>query len=153
MITIKNTQRSVKLPITQIKTQVQKMLASVGYPDYDVSLWFTSNATIRNYNKRFRGKDKPTDILSFPFHDLKPGQNVVTKMPDECNLGDIIISVAYAKKDCQTTWKRTFAQHLPHLLVHGIVHLLGYDHQTEPEYHKMHAFEQKLLKAISRKSN
>jgi len=150
MITIKNTQRSTKLSATRIKTQVQAMLATAGYPDYDVSIWFTSNATIRRYNKQFRNKDKPTDILSFPFHDLKPGERLNAQTPDERNLGDIIISVAYAQKDCKITWKRTFEQHLPHLLAHGIAHLLGHDHQTDAEYQKMHIFEQKLIKGISR---
>jgi probable rRNA maturation factor len=148
MITIKNTQRSAKLSVSRIKTQVQEMLATAGYPDYDVSIWFTTDATIRRYNKQFRGKDKPTDILSFPFHDLKPGQKLSAQTPDERNLGDIIISVAYAQKDCQKTWKRTFPQHVPHLIAHGISHLLGYDHQNDAEYQKMHTFEQRLLKDI-----
>lgn len=125
------------------------MLISLGYEDFDLGIWLTTNRTIKNYNKRFRKKDKATDILSFPYHpSLKPGNKVIIKEPEDKNLGDIIISLEYAKTDAQQQDK-TLAQLLNILLAHGITHLLGYDHKTDEEYKKMQKIEKKLLNTLS----
>lgn len=124
------------------------MLEVLGYKDFDVGILLTTNATIKRYNQIFRKKDKPTDILSFPFHtEIKPGQKIQAKTPEEKNLGDIIISLEYVAQKAGELG-RTFDQHLRILLAHGIAHLLNYDHQTDQEFKKMMQIEKKLLDVL-----
>lgn len=145
MITIKNSQRKIDIDVVCIESHVQKMLDVIGCGDFDLGIWFTTNKTIRQYNKKYREKDAPTDILSFPYHkDLKPGQKIIAREPDDKNLGDIIISLERARGDAQALG-RPFHQHIDVLLAHGIAHLLGYDHKTDREYEQMRGIEKKLL--------
>ena len=146
MILIKNKVKKIKINTDQIKKSVTAMLRSLNYQDFDIGILFTTNQTIRKYNKKYQKKDKATDILSFPYYtDLKPDQKIQATEPEDKNLGDIIISLEYAKKDASEL-KQSLYEHLKTLLAHGIAHLLGYDHKTEKEYQIMHAFELKLLK-------
>ncbi len=148
MILIKNTQRKIKFNVNNIKNQVSHILTLVEHPDFDVNFWFTTNKTIRKFNKKFRKKDKPTDIISFPFYpELKPGEKIKPKLKDDKNLGDIIISLEFCQKD-SIKLNIPFEKYLLRIIVHGIVHLIGYDHITEAQYKKMHKFEQKILKTI-----
>ncbi len=145
MILIKNTQRKIKINTKKIKDDVEKMLHVLGYQDFDLGIWFTTNQTIQRYNKKYRKKDKPTDILSFPYHtDLKPGQEIKVKEDEDKNLGDLIISLEFAQKDVKKL-KKSIVEHLQILLVHGIAHLLGYDHKTQKKYRQMQKFENMLL--------
>ena len=149
MITIKNTQRTFKVSNKKITQLASTMLKTLGYDNFDLGIWFTTNKTIHRYNKEYRGKDKPTDILSFPYHtELKPGDKIVVHEPDDKNLGDLIISLEYVQKDAPKTWGRTFDEHLTALLAHGITHLLGYDHETDEEFAVMQKVENKLLRAV-----
>lgn len=146
MIIIKNSQRSIPVKINAIRQAVECMLERAGYPDFDINILLTTDATIRRYNKRFRHKDKPTDILSFPFYpELKAGESIRATTSDEKNLGDVIISVAYAQKDAQKIGRELNA-HMIRLCAHGIAHVLGYDHETDADWAKMQKFESKLLK-------
>ncbi len=151
MISIRNTQKTVALSTTQIKRTVEKMLSAAGYKGFDIGLWLTTNKTIRNYNKTFRKKDKPTDILSFPYHEsLKPGEKIKVYADEDKNLGDLIVSVEFVLKDAPTRWERSFDDHMDALLAHGIAHLLNYDHQTDAEFAQMQKIERKLLKSIDK---
>ena len=136
MIKIKNSQRKIKINLSKIKGVSQVMLNELGYGDFDLGIWFTTNKTIRNYNKKYRNKDKATDILSFAYHELKPGEKIIPKSEEDKNLGDLIISLEYIKKERLTI-----------LLAHGITHLLGYDHETDREFYIMQRVEKRLLKA------
>ena len=147
MILIKNYQRKIKVDEKQMHAKAQKMLGMLGYQDFDLGIFLTTNKTIRKFNKQFRNKDKPTDVLSFPYHDyLKPGQTIHPTSPEDKNLGDIIISLEYAQKDAAKTWNRNFSEHLIALLAHGIAHLIGYDHLTDNQFKQMLKIEHKLLK-------
>lgn len=154
MIIIKNRQRKIKVDIKDLHAKTQKMLGvlsnkDANYQDFDLGIMLTTNKTIRKFNKQFRGKDKPTDILSFPFHDyLKPGQKIKIKSPEDKNLGDLIISLEFAQKDAAITWNRKLNEHLIALLAHGIAHLLGYDHITDQEFDKMLKIERMLLRSV-----
>jgi len=150
MIILKNTQRSIKIPTSNLKRDAQAILDALGYPNFDLSIWITTNATIRRYNRDFRGKDKPTDILSFPFHaDAQPNKKIVTQVPEEMNLGDLIVSAQKVLADADE-YNMLFSTRLRELLVHGICHLLGYDHITDDDYEIMHAKEQELLKRLEK---
>ncbi len=148
MITIKNSQRSIPVKINALRQAVECMLERAGYSDFDINILLTTDATIRRYNKQFRHKDKATDILSFPFYpELKAGGPIRATTPDEKNLGDLIISVAYAQKDAQKIG-RELNIHLIRLCAHGIAHVLGYDHETDADWAKMQKFEAKLLEGF-----
>lgn len=148
MITVKNSQKKIKINITKLKADAQKILNILNYSDFDLGIRLTTDATIHKYNREYRGKDKATDILSFSnYPDLKPGKRIRAKKQEEKNLGDLIIAPAYAKKDA-TNWNQTLEQHLQMLLVHGICHLLGYDHIKDEDYKIMHRKELIILKKL-----
>jgi len=147
MISIKTTQRRIHIDTEQIQKQLYAMLAALNYESFDLGVWFTTNTTIRSYNKIYRQQDKVTDILSFPYHpELIPGDRIVIHEPEDKNLGDLILSPAYIART-HHKWNRTFDKHLTILLVHGVAHLLGYDHETNEEYAQMQIIEKQLLEA------
>ncbi len=153
MITINNRQRKIKVNIKAMEHQLNVMLQALGYLNFDVGVLLTTNATIRKYNRDYRHKDKATDILSFPYHtELKTGKKIKVQYPEDKNLGDMIISLEYVKKDAPKTWGRSFDKHLTHLLAHGLAHLLNYDHQTDEEFVVMQKVEKKLLKTVHKHS-
>jgi probable rRNA maturation factor len=148
MITIKNTQRKISIDVNRLKQDAQTILDALDYSDFDLGIWLTSNAMIRKYNKEYRHKDKPTDVLSFPYHDtLKAGQRIKIKDDEDRNLGDLILAPEYIQNDLPK-WETTFEKHLQRLLVHGICHLLGYDHIEDKDYKVMHKKEIELLSKL-----
>ena len=148
MITVRNTQRTIAIDTDQLEHKAQKMLAAIGYDRFDLYIWLTTNKTIRHYNAQFRHKNSATDILSFPYHPYHaPGTPIIAQEEEDYNLGDIIISLEYVRKNAPQ-WQQTFAQRMDILLAHGIAHLLNYDHQTDSEYEQMQHIERKLLKSI-----
>lgn len=149
MILIKNRQRRYPVDTKAISRTVRTVLEALGYETCDIGLWFTTNRTIAQYNKQYRHKSGPTDILSFPYHTaLKAGEKIQVKSPDDANLGDILISMEFVQKNKR--WADTPEKdRLPILLVHGICHLLGYDHENDQDYAIMHKEEQKLLELIT----
>ncbi|KAG0320465.1 hypothetical protein BGZ99_004497 [Dissophora globulifera] len=134
MILLKNTQSILKLPARTVKTQIQLLLTAAGYRDWDIGVCLMSNKAIQQLNSEYRGKDKPTDILSFPFAEaVRPGVLPVPRSEDDKNLGDIFISIRYVKKWCIDN-NVDMQERLPVLYAHGICHLLGYDHQDDKDY-------------------
>lgn len=153
MILLKNMQKKIKIDQKFIKNQVQKVLDLLNYPDFDVNIWLTTNATIKNFNKKFMAKNKPTDIISFPFYtELKPGEKIKAQTPEDQNLGDIIISLEYCLKDSKKL-NLDFKIYLIRIIVHGLVHLLGYDHITDQDYNVMHKVEENILKKLFKDIN
>ncbi len=149
MITIKNTQHKIRVSTQRLRTQAAAMLTALGYADFDLGVWLTTNKTIRRYNKTFRSKDEPTDILSFPYHTtLRPGKKITVKQPDDKNLGDLIIALEYTKRDAATTWGCSLDERLTALLAHGIAHLLGHNHHTDAAFKQMQQLEAKLFKTV-----
>lgn len=148
MITIKNKQRSVAINIKELRTDAQIILDALKYSDFDLAIQLVPLKAMHDLNHYYRQQDKPTDILSFPFYpDIKAGKRIKATSQEEKNLGDIIICPAYVKSDLER-WNQDFKTRMKVLLVHGICHLLGYDHIKDADYKKMHAVEIKLLKKI-----
>jgi len=85
----------------------------------DIELLIVDNNTIKQLNKEYRGKDKPTDVLSFPLQDLE-------FMP----LGSIVISSDFAK-DASLKFNHSLKEEITLLFIHGLLHLLGYDHEID----------------------
>lgn len=150
VIILRITQRRIKIDNEWITMTADKIMSAAGYAGWGVGIWITTNKTIKQYNATYRHKDKPTDILSFPFYPkLKPGKRPKAVEPDDFYLGDIIISAERVEKDALDLHV-TFDERMTVLLVHGICHLLGYDHETEAQFRVMHAREEELLGALTR---
>lgn len=105
-----------------------------------VSLRIVSRAEMQVLNATYRGKDKPTNVLSFPCElDLQ-----IAKQLDDPPLGDIVICDAVVRDEAQQQ-KKTLHDHYAHMVCHGILHLCGYDHQTDSQAEEMEALEEQLL--------
>ena len=111
--------------------------AALGDETGDLVVLLTDDETVRDLNARFRGKDRPTNVLSFPAAD----------MPDTGDarpLGDIVLAYGVCADEAQAQGK-ALANHLTHLVVHGVLHLLGRDHEDEAEAEGMEAEERLIL--------
>lgn len=147
MITIKNEQ-TVPVPLEQLQKDAEIILKHLGYSDFDLGILLTTNVKMHEFNKKYRDKDKPTDILSFPFYpNLKAGERITPHSDEDKNLGDIIISPEYVQEDLER-WNQNFDQRMQVLLIHGICHLLGYDHISDDDYEIMKKKEQELYALV-----
>jgi probable rRNA maturation factor len=107
--------------------------------EFEVSVMLTDDAHIQELNRTWRGKDKPTNVLSFPAPE-QPGQGV----PGETGPRHIALAYETLVRESEDESKE-LAHHFAHLIVHGILHLLGYDHEVEDEADNMEALEVKAL--------
>ena len=107
----------------------------------EVSLVFTDDAAIREINAEWRGQDKATNVLSFPAFPLAPGG-----MPGPM-LGDIVVARETVEREAVDLGK-SFEEHLTHLLVHGFLHLFGYDHMETTQAEEMEALETRILASM-----
>jgi probable rRNA maturation factor len=103
----------------------------------EVSIVLADDSTIRSLNLDWRGIDKPTNVLSFPASAPHNGQGPRL-------LGDIVIAFETLERECVDE-HRIFLHHLAHLTVHGFLHLLGYDHETDEQAEEMEGLESKIL--------
>jgi len=107
-----------------------------------VAVALMDDRAIRKLNKSYRGKDKPTNVLSFAALDGgKPPRNQAWP------LGDIILALGTCRKEARTQ-RKSLEQHLAHLVIHGVLHLLGYDHEAEAEAERMEGLEIAALKRL-----
>jgi len=111
-------------------------LASEGAVGEGVSLLLTGDQAVRDLNRRFRRQDKPTNVLSFP-----APQN------PERFLGDVALAYGVCAREAAEQGK-PLAHHLQHLVAHGVLHLLGYDHLSDPEAEEMEALERQVLAGL-----
>src|SRR6185295_5224841 len=105
--------------------------------DVALAVMLTDDAAIRALNNQWRGLDKPTNVLSFPTPAALRGDSPV-------HLGDIAIAYETVAREAESEGK-PLAHHLSHLAVHGFLHLLGYDHESEPEAEAMERQERAIL--------
>lgn len=126
-----------------VDSVLQATLRELGFNNIDseLSLVFTNDADIREINAKWRHIDKPTNVLSFPAFALQPGQE-----PGEV-LGDIVIARETVEREAAEEDK-SFDDHLSHLVVHGLLHLMGYDHQNDDEAEQMETLERKILASL-----
>jgi len=104
----------------------------------ELSIAFADDATVRDLNRDYRGQDKPTNVLSFESGDEAdiPGEPLM--------LGDVVLARETCAREAVEA-EKTFADHLTHLVIHGVLHLLGYDHEVEAEAEEMEALEIAIL--------
>ena len=115
-------------------------VAALGSQAGGVVVLLTDDETVRDLNDRFRGKDKPTNVLSFPTAEM-PG--VVGAAP----LGDIVLAYGVCAREAEEQSK-TLTSHLTHLIVHGVLHLLGRDHEDDAEAEAMEGEERTILASL-----
>ncbi|MDE2486020.1 MAG: rRNA maturation RNase YbeY [Alphaproteobacteria bacterium] len=96
----------------------------------------TDDDAVRDLNARFRGQDKPTNVLSFP-----------AAANQEHHLGDVALAYGVCAREAVEQGK-TLGQHLQHLVAHGVLHLLGYDHMSDPEAQEMEGLERVVLAGL-----
>ena len=111
-----------------------------GLSNCSVNIKIVDNKEIENLNKKFRNKDRPTNVLSFTNKDIS---RRITN-----NLGDIAISYEYVERESKEQDKK-FDDHIVHMFIHGIYHILGFDHKDDPMADKMENKEIILLKKLN----
>lgn len=118
---------------------------------FDINIILTTDANIKKINKNYRGKDKATNVLSFPqFNFDKPvKKSELAIFPSDMSipLGDIILANQTIKREAKAEGKE-FEDHVIHLIVHGVLHLLGHDHMTDKDAKKMEKLELKVMEAL-----
>ena len=123
-------ERNFKPVITRLKSHLPKTKG-------DINVIFVDDKRIHRLNKSYRHKDEPTDVLSFSYLDRLDPSATPT-------LGEVFISVPTARKQAPL-YKNDLNQEIEKLIVHGVLHIFGYDHETEADYKVMVAFEKKIL--------
>lgn len=124
-------------------------LAAIGHlrpdagPEMELSVVLTDDAAIRDLNRAYRGRDQATNVLSFPASDVSPppGAGAPTL------LGDVVLSYQTVRAEADRQRKRP-ADHLAHLIVHGTLHLFGYDHEADDQAEAMERLEVAILRGI-----
>lgn len=128
-----------------VEAVVHKTLEIAGIDEpCEVSVLLTNDARIHELNRDYRGMDKPTDVLSFA---LEEDETVVLPPGFPRMLGDVIVSLDTIRRQA-AEHSKTPAQECAWALCHGVLHLLGYDHQTDEEEDEMRGREQEVLSAL-----
>ncbi len=139
---LNNRQPTQKLPLPRLRSVLLTILKELAIPDSDLDVTFVDDPTIRRYNRKFRGKDRATDVLSFPLWEPSEAKR------NGIFLGDILISTPTAKRQARERGEEWLGE-VVFLLIHGTLHLLGYDHEkTLKEAKIMRGLEKKLMKKL-----
>ncbi len=117
-------------------------------PDYaqsesliEIGIVFADDDFVQSLNKQYRSQNKPTNVLSFPLTQNHAGANAPIL------LGDVVLALQTIVREASEAGK-TLAAHTQHLIVHGVLHLLGHDHEAENEAKAMESLEIEILDAI-----
>lgn len=135
-IEIEDERWSAAVPDAEALVREAAEAALAGERGSQVSVLLTNDETVRQLNDRFRSKDAPTNVLSFPALENPEGF-----------LGDIALAFGVCEREASEQGK-TLAHHLQHLVAHGALHLVGYDHQTDAEAEAMEALEREILSGL-----
>ena len=126
-----------------LEDTARMVLAHFGYEKYlfEICLYLTGDAKIQKLNLEYRGKNNPTNVLSFE-GDLELSET------EPVLLGSIAIAYSYSFKEAEVA-KVSFKDHITHLFIHGMLHLLGYDHIEDEDFEKMKALEILFLEKLN----
>jgi len=122
-------------------------LAPSPWRDAGISVLLTDDSTLRQLNQMYRGRDAATNVLSFPQVDVDQDQHIGSVPGAELLLGDIALAFETVAREADDMGK-PLADHLRHLIVHGVLHLLGYDHVIDADATKMEAAETRVLAGL-----
>lgn len=141
-------------PLAEKAVTVALKFADIADADYEVTVLACNDARIAELNEEFRGKTSPTNVLSWPTYELAPetpGDPPEKDIPIEqfgpTSLGDIAISYEKVTEEAQNS-HIDVQNHIIHLLIHATLHLLGYDHQTDPDANRMEQLEVAALASL-----
>jgi probable rRNA maturation factor len=120
------------------------VLDRIGQEDASLTITFIRDRAMRELNRDYRGMDKPTDVLSFAYHEAEDG---IAELGAQRHLGDVVISVETAARYAGELGL-AFGREIEHLVIHGTLHLAGYDHETDNG--EMNRLEKKLRRKLLR---
>ncbi len=139
-VDIVNLSKGRRVSAQKIKGKAHRILKLLKENQSELSLALVGNGQIQKLNSQYRHKNEPTDVLSFPQEENLPKGKKL--------LGDVVISVEQAEKQAKEGMK-TLEMEIEMLLIHGILHLLGYDHEVSPkEARRMKRMETKIQRAL-----
>ena len=137
----------IRNPNIYIKNRLKKVEKKINMfkkNKFKFTLLLSDNKEIKELNKKFRKKNKTTDILSFPFHEKKKLYNMI-KNNNNIYLGDIIINL---NKIVKQKKKQNFFIAFDQIWIHGLTHLLGHRHKSNKDFYAMQKLENKIIKSI-----
>ncbi len=114
------------------------------HPEAEVSILLVDEATMTKYHEKWMGEPGPTDVLSFPMDELRPGRD--GEEPELGVLGDVVLCPQVTSRQAAEHGRRP-EEEAEYLLVHGLLHLMGFDHATEREKTEMFSIKDRLLDA------
>jgi probable rRNA maturation factor len=139
-------EQSEDLDLPGLRSLAEMVLSAEGYPeDTELALLFVDDQEMSSYNSRFLDRAGPTDVLAFPVEELIPG--VVPETDGNgppLIVGDVIIAPSYVRRQAED-YEVTMDDEMTLMVVHGILHLLGYDHQEDTEAERMEKREIDLM--------
>ncbi len=139
VIHIHNRQRTITIDTPRLKQHLQQVLEYLSCGDAELSVVFANDQFLRELNRTYRQKDRPTNVLAFP-QSPTPSANDLPSL-----LGDVVVSLPTAAREARESDQPVEA-HVLYLVLHGILHLLGYDHEHSPaDQQRMEALEQTVL--------
>ena len=156
-VELRNVQRKVRLDVRGLKRDVQGLLSALGYSEHLLSLLLTDDHRMREIHERWMGQSKSTDVLAFPMIEqigsarqlLRNGTRAATPSTQLASgvpqmLGDVVISVETAKR----RRPRTVQVEIRRYLIHGVLHLVGFDHVTKRDRLQMQRKSRRMLKVL-----
>ena len=140
---------AAEVDLDQLRRVIERALAAEGrHAVVEISLVIADDATLRQLNVNYRGIDRPTDVLSFPLQAPEeipgPGQTFIGPPDEVLRLGDVVVSFQRAQEQA-ADYGHSLARELAYLTVHGVLHLLGYDHEDEADRRVMRNKEEAAL--------
>lgn len=141
-IEVLNRQRLKRVDKIQAARLSQAVLDRIGREEATLTITFIRDPAMRTLNRDYRKIDKPTDVLSFAYHEVA---DEFVNLESETHLGDVVISVETAERYAAELGL-TFDLEIEHLIIHGTLHLAGYDHETDNG--EMNRLERKLRKEL-----
>jgi probable rRNA maturation factor len=144
MVLIKNSQRLIKTDLRRLRRDSERLLVSVNLRGAEVGILLVNDRRMRELNRRYRGIDRTTDVLSFPVHeslkDIGTGSEIL--------IGDIVINLPLAARQSKD-FGETVPGEVRRLLIHGFLHLLGFDHERSAyQARRMRTKERELRDAL-----
>ncbi len=143
MIHYRNDVRKSGVDRRAVVATAERLLEAIGERGSSLSLRFVTDETMRSINRTHRGKDAPTDVLSFPIDGLAPQRDPAP----ERLLGDVVISIDTAREQA-AAYDASLERELHRLLIHGLLHVVGYDHEIAGQRRTMLREERRLARLI-----
>ncbi|MDA7606126.1 rRNA maturation RNase YbeY [Pelagibacteraceae bacterium] len=140
--------KSISKPNIYLKNRLKKIEKKIKIFQNNklkFTLLLSGSSEIKKLNKKFRNKNKITDVLSFPFYEKKILNSLLIKKQTNIYLGDIIINL---DKIIKKSKKESFTNVFDKIWIHGLLHLLGYRHKSNQDFSKMQKLENKLIKFV-----